>query len=267
MLPHGNKEGVGKNGSSNDSSPSRASGREVGHSRDRTRTRLSLGSVTLGGSSQHSHPASHIPIPTRPTPDETRQPVIELNTSVETLESPGREGAECCDPVTLRQTARTSEFRTKHVTWEENYVSSRRQSRLYQVHLQQTCVWDGIAQLNEEILLTMLEIYEKHESKCLCMFACVCPPPRCPLHVVFRAAFLYRPRPLGLRCSFCSFAEQSLFMLSKHSEHSEHVTVILPAEHSVSPHRYVLSETGLHQGRSALKREKSYTIPPSKGCL
>lgn len=44
---------------------------------------------------------------------------------------------------------------------------------MYQVHLtQHACVWDGIARVNEEILLTMLDIFEKHKSKC--MWMCVC---------------------------------------------------------------------------------------------
>lgn len=39
-------------------------------------------------------------------------------------------------------------------------------SCVYQVHLTQHAgVWDGIARVNEEILLTMLDIFEKHESK------------------------------------------------------------------------------------------------------
>lgn len=39
-------------------------------------------------------------------------------------------------------------------------------SCVYQLHLSQhSCVWDGIARVNEEILLTMLDMFEKHESK------------------------------------------------------------------------------------------------------
>lgn len=39
-------------------------------------------------------------------------------------------------------------------------------SCIYQLHLsQQSCVWDGIARVNEEILLTMLDMFQKHESK------------------------------------------------------------------------------------------------------
>lgn len=39
-------------------------------------------------------------------------------------------------------------------------------SCVYQLHLSQhSCVWDGIARVNEEILLTMLDLFEKHESK------------------------------------------------------------------------------------------------------
>uniref|UniRef100_A0A4W5K969 Neuron navigator 2 n=1 Tax=Hucho hucho TaxID=62062 RepID=A0A4W5K969_9TELE len=108
MLPHRSGEGVGKSGSSNDSSPSR----------DRSRTRLSLGSITLGGSSQHNQSPCHIT--NRPIPDETRWPASEPNTSV--VERPGSGHTECCDPVTLRQTARRSEVRAKCVTWEENYM-------------------------------------------------------------------------------------------------------------------------------------------------
>ncbi|KAJ8340560.1 hypothetical protein SKAU_G00351930 [Synaphobranchus kaupii] len=53
----------------------------------------------------------------------------------------------------------------KRVTWEKAGAEVSRRGRLYQVHVQQTCVWDGIARLNEEILLTMLDIYERHESE------------------------------------------------------------------------------------------------------
>lgn len=39
-------------------------------------------------------------------------------------------------------------------------------SSVYQLHLSQhSCVWDGIARVNEEILLTMLDMFEKHESE------------------------------------------------------------------------------------------------------
>lgn len=35
-----------------------------------------------------------------------------------------------------------------------------------QLHLSHhSCVWDGIARVNEEIILTMLDIFEKHGSK------------------------------------------------------------------------------------------------------
>ncbi|KAJ8413041.1 hypothetical protein AAFF_G00106230 [Aldrovandia affinis] len=53
----------------------------------------------------------------------------------------------------------------KRVTWEKAVAEATGRGRFYQVHVQQTCVWDGIARLNEEILLTMLDIYEKHESE------------------------------------------------------------------------------------------------------
>lgn len=40
---------------------------------------------------------------------------------------------------------------------------------MYQLHLSQhTGAWDSIARVNQEILLTMLEIYEKYESKAMC---------------------------------------------------------------------------------------------------
>lgn len=39
-------------------------------------------------------------------------------------------------------------------------------SCVYQLHLSQhSSVWDGIARVNEEILLTMLDMFEKHECK------------------------------------------------------------------------------------------------------
>lgn len=39
-------------------------------------------------------------------------------------------------------------------------------SYVYQLHLSKhSCVWDGIARVNEEILLTMLDMFEKHESE------------------------------------------------------------------------------------------------------
>lgn len=39
-------------------------------------------------------------------------------------------------------------------------------SCVYQLHLSKhSCVWDGIARVNEEILLTMLDMFEKHESE------------------------------------------------------------------------------------------------------
>jgi len=39
-------------------------------------------------------------------------------------------------------------------------------SSVYQLHLSQhSCVWAGIARVNEEILLTMLDMFEKHESE------------------------------------------------------------------------------------------------------
>uniref|UniRef100_A0A4W4GAA9 AAA+ ATPase domain-containing protein n=1 Tax=Electrophorus electricus TaxID=8005 RepID=A0A4W4GAA9_ELEEL len=42
-------------------------------------------------------------------------------------------------------------------------------SHLCQLRLtQHTCVWDGIARVNKEILLTMLDIYKKYESKSMC---------------------------------------------------------------------------------------------------
>lgn len=47
-------------------------------------------------------------------------------------------------------------------------------SCMYQVHLtQHACVWDGIARVNEEILLTMLDIFEKHESKSVHVNVCL----------------------------------------------------------------------------------------------
>lgn len=39
---------------------------------------------------------------------------------------------------------------------------------MYQLHLSQhTGAWDSIARVNEEILLTMLDIYEKYKSKAM----------------------------------------------------------------------------------------------------
>lgn len=39
-------------------------------------------------------------------------------------------------------------------------------SHMYQLHLSQHAgAWDSIARVNEEILLTMLDIYEKYKSK------------------------------------------------------------------------------------------------------
>lgn len=45
----------------------------------------------------------------------------------------------------------------------------RTHGRVHQLHLSQhTGAWDSIARVNQEILLTMLDIYEKYKSKPTC---------------------------------------------------------------------------------------------------
>lgn len=76
------------------------------------------------------------------------------------------------DLETLSETARSGvRARTNQVALEEELEDWSSQSCVFQVHLQHTrvvqhmCAWDGIARINQDILLTVLDIYEKHDSK------------------------------------------------------------------------------------------------------
>lgn len=71
--------------------------------------------------------------------------------------SAGLEGSSC---------GRPSEEKNPSEEVDREYEAMHAHGHMHQLHLSQhTGAWDSIARVNEEILLTMLEIYEKYKSK------------------------------------------------------------------------------------------------------
>lgn len=77
--------------------------------------------------------------------------------------STGSKENSCGGPAEEKDMSETAKKADK----EPEAVHTR--GHVYQLHLNQhTGAWESIARVNEEILLTMLDIYENFKSKAIC---------------------------------------------------------------------------------------------------
>lgn len=74
--------------------------------------------------------------------------------------STGLEESSCRSPSEEKNPSETAQ------KVDREYEAMHTPGQMYQLHLSHhTGAWDSIARVNEEILLTMLDIYEKYKSK------------------------------------------------------------------------------------------------------